>query len=208
MGPVVVLIAGFPDNHFSAWSPEMVAELEREFHLFFFCFPEFSAGNAKFKSWGYSFADIVEIISAVMREYTRTPFYLIGHDWGALVALKFQNKYPKNVLKLVLFDVGMVRWHTARLNTILLILSTQVWWALAYLMSQTLSLLLGELMFKNFYLSPIRLPLCPLEELQIHESDLTVRRCYPYYQFFKSKLLLKDDVTVSFPSCPLLFMVL
>ena len=143
-----------------------------------------------------------------MREYTRAPFFLIGHDWGAIIALKFQKKYPQHVLKLALFDVGIVRWHATPLNTLFHIVSIQLWWALAYAISQAFSSILGDLMFKNFNLWSVRLPLCPAEDMHIHESDMTVSRCYPYYHFYRSKLLRNDELTLTFPTCPLLFMVL
>jgi pimeloyl-ACP methyl ester carboxylesterase len=135
------------------------------------------------------------------------PLYVVGHDWGSVIALCFQNKYPELVKKLCLLDVGIVKPENAPIVDLVKILIYQWWWAIAYVIAQLLSFALGDMVFKSYMLFKPLLHPCPEDSLHIPVTDMTVARCYPYYQFWEAMLTGKP-VKAVYPTqnCPLLFM--
>lgn len=206
-GKVICFLSGFPDDHFSAWPPQMIDELGKQFKLLFICLPEYNAGHMIKRKWGYSFDEVIDMVNVVVDEHTKAvPCFVVGHDWGSVVALLFQNKYPAKVSRMCLLDVGIARPEHLPIIGLVLILMYQLWWAFSYVISQALSFKLGDVMFKSYQLLKPFIHPCPNDTFQCPESDCTVGRCYPYFQFAKA-MALGNPVKVHFPSCPLLYMV-
>ncbi len=208
--PVIVFLAGFPDNETSGWG-EVPQDLEKNFRVILLCMPDYGKGNKVFKPWGYSFDEILQMMHATLQslKVTDSKFYLVAHDWGAFLGLRYENQHPELIEKLVLLDVGLLNPKNAPVKHILIVLLYQFWFAFAYVLSQTISVTLGNLVFKLFTWKPIAETLgpCPHEkESPIPMSELVVNKCYPYYHFWRCQLTLSLKEP-KYPSCPLLFMV-
>jgi pimeloyl-ACP methyl ester carboxylesterase len=202
-GPLIVMLSGYPDNHESAWGPELLKKLSARYRLLTICLPQCNKGNKNFRSWGFTFPEMIERIYESVRE--KGPFFLVGHDWGALLALQFQNLYPFLVKKVILLDVGMLKPTTIPFKNLCLIILYQWWFAFAYIVSQLLSVALGNLIYFAYF-KLVFLHISPSERVDIPDEEMTVLKCYPYFQYWKAWIMgrIKDP---AFPSCPVLFMV-
>lgn len=208
-GPLIVFMAGFPDNETSAWGEVVPRELEKNYNLLFMCMPDFQKGNKEFKPWGHPFKEIVERMDNTIQSVkaAKEKVVIIGHDWGAILSLLYENKYPQNVEKVVLLDVGILKPPEVPIVQLLLILLYQFWFAIAYILASTLNHTLGDIHFKLYYLPFLKfLSPCPNDTLTIPMKDFSVSRCYPYYHYWKGKFT-GTGVEPRFPSCPLLFLV-
>lgn len=68
-GPVLVLLAGYPDDCLSGWAP-IVAQFEGRYRVLAMCFPHLNkedgtktkgSGTGSELGWGYSFPELVEM---------------------------------------------------------------------------------------------------------------------------------------------------
>ena len=208
-GPLVVFMAGFPDNCTSGWGDVLPQELEKTHHLLFLCLPDFQKGNKVFKPWGYSFKEIVERMHNTIQSVNKTneKILLVGHDWGAQLSLLYENRYPQFVGKVVLLDVGLLKPPELPIVDLLLILLYQFWFAIAYIIASSINFTLGDLYFKAYYAPFLKfLSPCPQDTLTIPFKDFNVNRCYPYYHYWKGKFT-GTGTEARFPSCPLLYLV-
>ncbi len=55
--PVLVLIAGFPDNGVTAWSEKNLETLSKKYFVISLCFPGFA--KKKTRKWGYEFDELI-----------------------------------------------------------------------------------------------------------------------------------------------------
>ncbi len=208
--PVIVFLAGFPDNQTSGWGDVLPKRLEKDFRLIFLCMPEYQSGNTTYKPWGYRFDEITDMMHATLESLnvTQKKFYLVVHDWGAFLGLMYENKHPELITKMVMFDVGRLKPQNVPIKTILIILLYQWWFATAYVIAQIINRALGDIIFKIFLSKPIsgRVGPCPNETLTIPFRELTVEKCYPYYQFWRAQFTMSFREP-RYPSCPLLFLV-
>jgi pimeloyl-ACP methyl ester carboxylesterase len=208
--PLIVFLAGFPDNQLSGWGDVIIQDLMASNRLIFLCLPGYEKGATKYKPWGFGFETLVEMMhnTLISLAANMEPFNLVGHDWGAFLSILYENKYPQSIRKLVLLDVGLLKPENAPIKHILIILLYQFWFAIAYILSQTISVTLGDALFKLFFLKPVvnTVGPCPGELLTIPTKDFTVHKCYPYYHFWRSQFLMYFKEPV-YPSCPLLYMV-
>lgn len=209
-GPLMVFMAGFPDNETSGWGDVVPKELAKQYHLLFLCMPDYQKGNKVYKPWGYSFADILERMhnTIVSVNKNNEKIILVSHDWGAFLGLVFENTYPQLVKKLVLLDVGMLKPEEAPVKDLLIILCYQWWFAIAYLIARVINVSIADGIFKLFFTPVIRnvVSPCPHDSLTIPIEDMNVNLCYPYYQFWKGQFS-GSQFNPKFPSCPILFMV-
>lgn len=210
--PTVVFLAGFPDDQESCWGPLLRSKMSVDYHVLFLCLPGFEKDGVP-KRWGYTFDELLDLMHFTIRQSTAKDekILLVGHDWGSYVAHKYQNKHPEMVRKLVLLDVGMIKLFTSSLDQLLFIAIYQSWFAISFIVSQTLSRYLGQLMLFVFSL-PIFASMFKgiWEEREVGtrmgRDDKVVLRCYPYYHLWK--LLLSNTIVYPhFPTCPLLYLV-
>lgn len=203
----IVFLSGFPDNQTSGWGKELPAAFSEDFHLIFFCLPGFEKDSIV-RKWGYDFDEILDMlddsISALCESNEKV--VLMCHDWGAYVGSLYQNKYSSRVKKLVLFDVGFINPYAITLHSSLIIASYQLWFAVAYFLSQTLHSLIGTFVFYSFFI-PIFKPLWPtMDKVHVPFKALTVEKCYPYYYFWR-RIIFSQSLVPKFPTCPLLYLV-
>ena len=207
---VIVFLAGFPDNETSAWGNISQNKLGEDHRLIFLCLPEFQLGNHKFVRWGYTFDEILNKMYATLYSLNviqSGKFDLIVHDWGAIIGLKYQNKYPEQVRKMVMLDVAMLEPHHTELKYKLRILCYQIWWAMCYFISQAISFQFGQLLFYISICRPIVwLGPMPIEPLEIPSNEMTVAKCYPYYYLWRDKMS-GSWIEPKYPTCSLYYMV-
>lgn len=131
-------------------------------------------------------------------------FYLIIHDWGSFVGILYENKYPHNVKKLIALDVGLGLSKSTK--DIFLVVFYQWWFAFSYIISQLISTVLGNIIFKLFFFIPFLKYIAPTPHDKIHrpQSEVNVHLCYPYYHIWKS-IAFSTLKIPKFPTCPMLF---
>ena len=209
-GPVIVFVAGFPDNETSGWGTVLPDELGKTNRLIFICLPGYSdsSNGAQDRKWGYTQEEVLIMMhdTVCALGLSNTKFVLIAHDWGAYYALLYTTQHPDAASKLILCDIGMVKPWTIPLASLPFLLFYQSYFAISYVITQIVSRLLGHWIFQLFGLF-YQLG-CPSGTDRVHvaQCKFTVSKCYPSYYLWKSVLtgaMLKQD----FPKCPLLYMV-
>lgn len=211
----LVFMPGFPDTATSGWGEALPAALlKSRRRLIFLCMPgyenPFPSPLLK-KSWGFDFEVIVEMMKGTLddlklgKKYGK-PFVLVAHDWGAFIAQIYTTRYPEDISKLILCDVGMKRQFQSSWDALTNIFY-QVCFAIAYVVSQTMGEFAGELLFKSTLSLGVlhMIGPCPHDVLHIPPENLTVLQCYPYYHLWR-RILTKSLPKIGFPTCPLLFM--
>jgi pimeloyl-ACP methyl ester carboxylesterase len=206
--PKIVFVAGFPDNETSAWGKHLPNELSKHYDLFFLCFPGYEY-HGTIQKWGYSFEELIDsldmtlakIYSGCSEKYT-----LICHDWGAFLGLLYQTKHFSKIEKLVLFEVGMSSINSIGYLNLFRISLYQLWFAVAFILSQLVSMKLGTL-FMSILLFPIFRPLLPCtDKPPVPDNQIHAGKCYPYFYLWKDLLQLKEP-HMKFPPMPTFYMV-
>lgn len=209
-GPPLLFLAGFPDNETSGWGKVVPTDLGKKYRCIFMCLPGYSARQdpRTNKPWGYEQEDVLRMMGNTLDALgLRTkPFPMIAHDWGAFYALLYTTRHPAEVSNLILCDVGMVDPFSLPLFTIPYIIFYQVYFAIVYIISQTLSVRLATFIFwalKRYF--QFMMP-TPHDRFHLPENEITVHKCYPYYYLWR-RLLTGSMLKIKFPSCPLLYLV-
>jgi pimeloyl-ACP methyl ester carboxylesterase len=187
-GPIVVMVAGFPDDRISAWNPSFLEDMKKKYHIYAFSMPDYEGPASQVKPWGYDFPQLVDGLhnSIVSLIGDKTEFHIIGHDWGAIMTQLYENKYGSGrVRKVVLLDVGQGLDPSPL--TVIRIITYQFYFAFVYVVSQLVSFQLGNFLFGLFFvLCPNFLKVSTVDV--IHRKDITVQLCYPYYYLWKGML--------------------
>ncbi len=106
-GPLVILLHGFPEDAYS-YRHQLGPLAEAGFRV---VAPDQRGYGLTDKRGPYDTAtltrDIVHLIAACGRQQA----HLVGHDWGALVAWDFAERYPERLLSLSILNVP--RWQVA-----------------------------------------------------------------------------------------------
>ena len=213
--PTIVFVAGFPDNQQSAFGSTFRSKIEREFHTLYVCYPGFD-GKSCGKPWGYSFDELVNMLHILITQSTEEneKVYLVGHDWGAYLSLKYENKYgAEKVQKLCLLDVGILSLGNCSFRQIASIFTYQSWLACIFLTSRIFGTLIAY--FCNYkiykYFSPLfsssQHPIDVIHSAKFSCFPNIVNKCYPYYHLWKGILTTGKVKSGHFPHCPLLYLV-
>eukprot|EP01039_Chlorochromonas_danica_P000702 gene702-760_t len=209
--PLILFLAGFPDNQLSALHPTIPEALSKDYNLVCLCLPGYESGskNTTIPSWGYSFDELIKLLdnSIVLHRKSNQPLYLFAHDWGAFIALNYIQKYPDTVDKIMLLDVGVVDLNSMSFREVMVVIVYQWWFAFSFILSQTLGHYIGLLFFGLFFL-PIMKPFWPTlkEKPTIPVKEYYPEKCYPYYYFWKAVWGRRKDLTPRTPKIPTLFM--
>lgn len=207
--PLLVFMAGFPDNQQSALHGSIPIELSKEYNMVMLCMPGYEKGCKKIRPWAYSMDEILKLLDNTVTTHAKPeqPVYLMAHDWGAYFALIYVQKYPNKIKKVILLDIGAAAIGDLPLWDLCIIVIYQVWFAVSYILSQTLGHFIAMLVFFSFYFPWFR-PIWPLidERPSIPKEDMAVEKCYPYYYFWRNLLTLRTDMLPVTPSVPTLFM--
>lgn len=154
------------------------------------CFPGYdlsttTLGGGKLpQRWGYSFVEIVSRLrNTVIAKTEGKPVTLVAHDWGAFVAYLFVASHPDLVNAVVTLDVGHITpWKLSPWHAIV-ISAYQFWLVCAFIVSQLVSSIIGDIMvglFPWFLIGP-----CPYEtKVPRKAREIHSWMCYPYFQIW------------------------
>ncbi|WP_078549145.1 alpha/beta fold hydrolase [Litchfieldia alkalitelluris] len=80
--------------------------LTKDFHLILLDLP--GHGNTEVLSTDeeYTFSSVAQRIDKVINTKVKTPFYIMGHSWGADLALNYTKLFPDKVIGVILIDGG------------------------------------------------------------------------------------------------------
>ncbi|GAA0493570.1 alpha/beta hydrolase [Salinibacillus aidingensis] len=82
--------------------------LSKDFHLILLDSPGHGKTEPFKKEEDYRFSSVVKRIDKVLNRIVNKPFYIMGHSWGADLALSYAKKFPDKVKGVVLIDGGYV----------------------------------------------------------------------------------------------------
>lgn len=103
--PTIVCLHGLAGNGFYSFG-ELVPYLRENFHLIILDSPGHGKTSAFFTEDDYLFSNLATWIYRAVEELVQGPFIILGHSWGADVALHFTRFYQEKVLGLILLDGG------------------------------------------------------------------------------------------------------
>jgi pimeloyl-ACP methyl ester carboxylesterase len=211
-GPPILFMSGFPDSEVSAWGKAIPEELGKHHRCIFMCLPGYEehCTAETLRPWGYEQEEILSMMLRTIETLglTKLKFTMIAHDWGAYFALLFTTRHPHIISKLVLCDIGMCTPFSLQLTSIPPIAFYQLFFAVTYFISQTISLQIAEWLFLSIGIKAFFNILSPphFSREEIPQASLTVRKCYPYYYLWR-RLLTGRMLPQSFPTCPVLYLV-
>lgn len=224
-------LGGFPDDHMSGWSP-LYEIMKHKYSIISLCLPQFhqrqqqKGGNGNYKKWGYSFDELVLMLHEILcrplaipsatndlngqQETPSSPSVtLICHDWGAVIGLLYCNKYPQNVKRLILIDVGIKSISETSFWETFLIILYQWWFSIAYIIGQFFGSPLGNCIFVTYMILVTIFPflkVCPRDTFHRPASEMTIEMCYLYFHYWKL-MLQGRPIQLKMPTCPVLYMV-
>lgn len=93
-GPLVILLHGFPEFWFG-WRNQIAPLVDAGFHV---VMPDQRGYNLSDKPMGVANYDVDKLsddVIALAAHYTKLPFRLVGHDWGAVAAWWTATRHPE-----------------------------------------------------------------------------------------------------------------
>ncbi|WP_273835544.1 alpha/beta fold hydrolase [Guptibacillus sedimenti] len=102
--PTVLLLHGLTNN--ALGFNEIADRLQDHFHLFAIDLPGHGDTQPFNDEKKYSFQFLTEWLEKVRFELSNQPVYLIGHSWGAALALHFSSRFSEMVNGIVMIDGG------------------------------------------------------------------------------------------------------
>jgi pimeloyl-ACP methyl ester carboxylesterase len=101
-GPLVVLLHGFPDFHYS-WRHQVPA-LSKHFRTVAIDLRGYNLSDKPEKDEDYAMAKLVGDVAAVIAHFKEKKAILVGHDWGGAIAWSCAMTRPEMVEKLVILN--------------------------------------------------------------------------------------------------------
>ena len=101
--PMVVFLAGFPDDTRSF--DKIAPAFEGTHAVLKLALPGYEGAPISEK-WGLSFKVLIDMMHDAVEAQPHGDLYLVVHDWGAYLGLLYAEKYPTEVSKLALLDIG------------------------------------------------------------------------------------------------------
>ena len=154
----LVFISGFPDNELSGWNG-IAEELASTFdcYVLALCLPGLESKPVqKLPRWGISHADILSRILYTIDYYIKSStFNLVIHDWGSHFGLLLENIIPQRIEKVVVLDVFMCRGSKLSTHQVIIMMIYQLWFAIAYVLSQLFGHYIGQFSFLLFFRNDI-----------------------------------------------------
>ena len=203
-------LSGFPDDQTSGMHLliDKLRRHNRNLRLVCLCYPEFDNVTTKKTPYGYTFHQVLSMLEETVEHFMRgqpdKKVTLICHDWGCYLGALYENKHPSHVKRMVMLDVGTSIDYS--FFNVFIILFYQLWFSIAYLVSQTINGHLGQVVFLMYSIvSPLVGPVSDRPSRKLREISVT--QCYVYYQFWKAMIFSRKQVMrPRFPSCPTLFL--
>ncbi|MGH7950229.1 MAG: alpha/beta fold hydrolase [Candidatus Binataceae bacterium] len=102
-GPLVLLLHGFPENHYS-WRHQMTP-LGARFKV---VAPDLRGYNLTERNGPYDIKTLCADVMALIRAFGRDRAVVAGHDWGAIILWNFALQYPDALQKLIALNVAFI----------------------------------------------------------------------------------------------------
>lgn len=102
--PTIVCFHGLCNSGASFF--ELAKYLENEYHVLSFDSPGHGKTSPLQKEEEYLFSNLANWYENVLQEVVNEPFYILGHSWGADLALHFAKQYPGKGKGVILLDGG------------------------------------------------------------------------------------------------------
>ena len=205
-----MFLGGWPDDSLSGWSP-LFEQLKARYRIVSLCPPQFESNCTEVKPWGYTFDELVSMMDdSIKNAECKSPFTLIVHDWGSIIGMLYQKRFPHKVKSMIIVDVGIKGPKDTSLWEILLIVLYQWWNAWAYIVSQLFGTYMGYvvmLCFATFFKAFPFLQVCPYDKPHRPMQEvLDPHKLHLYYRFWRD-FLMGRPLRPPFPTCPFLYMV-
>ena len=104
-GPDMVMLHGLGGN-LAVWHLKMVPELQRQYRITTYDLR--GHGYSEAPQEGYTTQDLAEDLRGLLDAVGIERAYLVGHSWGADIALHFSLLYPNRVRKIVVIEAGLL----------------------------------------------------------------------------------------------------
>ncbi|MFO0845553.1 MAG: alpha/beta hydrolase [Gemmataceae bacterium] len=102
-GPLVVLLHGFPDYHYS-WRAQVPA-LSKHFQVVALDLRGYNKSDKPKGVENYKMEKLVGDVEAVLRHFKRKKAVIVGHDWGGAIAWAFAMNHPDKTDRLVILNL-------------------------------------------------------------------------------------------------------
>jgi len=102
-GPPIIVLHGGPDFDIGYLLPEL-DRLADSFHLLYYDQRGRGKSAAGVEPKDVSLASEIEDLALVRRHFQADPVVVLGHSWGAVLALEYALKYPDRVSGLILMN--------------------------------------------------------------------------------------------------------
>ncbi|MBJ9904202.1 alpha/beta fold hydrolase [Acinetobacter bereziniae] len=102
-GQIFVLLHGFPETN-KSWTETAEILNEQGYRTFAINQRGYSLGAQPENRRDYRSAELVADVNALL-EMIQQPVYLVGHDWGAVVAWEVAQHYPEKIKHLITVSV-------------------------------------------------------------------------------------------------------
>jgi pimeloyl-ACP methyl ester carboxylesterase len=104
-GPPVVLLHGLLVGSLTSWYFTAAPRLARAHRVFMYDLR--GHGKSERPRTGYDLGTMAADLDALLDDFTAEPATLVGHSWGALVALRLALKRPERVARLALVEAPL-----------------------------------------------------------------------------------------------------
>ncbi|MCA0989022.1 alpha/beta fold hydrolase [Guptibacillus algicola] len=104
--PPVVCMHGLTNN--ALGFIEVAEELQDQFHLIAFDLPGHGKTDAFMDENSYLFKPFSEWLNAIITKVCSSPVYMLGHSWGAAIAVHYASLYKEDVKGIVMLDGGYI----------------------------------------------------------------------------------------------------
>jgi epoxide hydrolase 4 len=102
-GPLVVLIHGFPDYHYT-WRDQMPA-LAEHFQVVAIDLRGYNKSDQPKGVENYAMDKLVGDVAAVLQHFKKDKATVVGHDWGGIIAWTFAMTHPEQTERLVILNL-------------------------------------------------------------------------------------------------------
>jgi pimeloyl-ACP methyl ester carboxylesterase len=102
-GDIVLLLHGFPEFWYS-WRRQIPALAEAGFHAVAPDLRGYNESDKPAKVASYRVAKLVQDITKLLQQLGNRPAFVVGHDWGGLLAWRLAALHPELVRKLAILN--------------------------------------------------------------------------------------------------------
>ena len=102
-GPLLILLHGFPEFWW-AWRYQITPLAEAGYHVVVPDMRGYNSSDAPKDVSLYILDTLVADVMALADQYEAGPFYLVGHDWGGIVAWGVGAKHSNRLKRLIIMD--------------------------------------------------------------------------------------------------------